>query len=633
MEKTTEKPTSETINLDELLNGAKFKLDYYQREYRWEERQIKDLIDDLCNKFNKKHKLGLKEVKDYDHYFLGSIIITDKEGKKFIVDGQQRLVTLTLLFIHIYRLFNDEQRKERLKEKYEKKEYDYEEATKGDIPRIISTMKAGEYLFNIEVKKWQECLQALLLGNDYKEYIKSESESIKNIVKNFEKIKKLFRNKLKDESLPYFTEWLKERVYLDVITTHSDDDSYISFETMNDRGLSITPAEMLKGYILANIKEEGHREEAHKIWRAQVAALKGISRQEDETAIKIWLRSRYAKDIKDFNLIGEKFNRWVYDNKEALKLENDTDFFDFIKKYFKFYSSWYIRLHKAEKSPEGAKEINQNSEVVDFCGQNEIILFMLLAVLEREDDDQVQERKLKIVFSYLDILIAQDHWNRWQHYWPLRPRKMLDIRDSIKGKDIPTLADKLISEIDERGNLFYEWRGSLTPKENNRKKIKKLLARIASHVETASGGTSRYAQYLTHEIEHLWGKEHHKDVKGFEEPKGLLEFGEYRDYIGALILLPSGTGENQSLGDKLYEDKVEYYTDNLLAYSLHDNAYKHNPGFNKFNQSISSNSDTKFEPYPHFGRTELGKRQRLYKCLAEKIWDPERLKRAAVSEE
>ena len=106
MEKTTEKPDSETINLDELLSKNKFKLDYYQREYCWGERQIKDLINDLYNKFKKKHKLSnrLKEVKNYDHYFLGSIIISDKadeEGRKFIVDGQQRLVTLSLLF-HLY---------------------------------------------------------------------------------------------------------------------------------------------------------------------------------------------------------------------------------------------------------------------------------------------------------------------------------------------------------------------------------------------------------------------------------------------------------------------------------------------------------------------------------------------------
>ena len=626
MGKTAE-PISKTKNLYKLLNGKKFKLDYYQREYCWGERQIKDLIDDLYNKFKKKHKPDneLEEVKNYDHYFLGSITISDKEGEKFIIDGQQRLVTLSLLLIHIYRLFNDEQRKERLKGKYTEEQYEVEQNMKEDIQKLICSTEAGKRYFNIEVGEWKDCIQKLLSGVNY--VIDKKSKSIRNIVKNFEKIKELFRIELNDELLPYFTEWLTKRVYLDVVTAYSDDDSYIIFETMNDRGVILTPTEMLKGYILAHIKEE-YRNTAHEVWREQVAKLQDISPQEDGRAIRIWLRSRYAKNIKDFNLIGTKFNRWVYDNKKAIGLEKSPDFFNFIEE-FKFYSEWYICLRNAEKSPEEAKKINQNWEVVNFCGQSDTILFMLLASLEPEEVryPDIIKQKLKIVFSYLDILTAQEHWNRGEYYLP-NQQQMLDIRDNIKKKDIPTLADKLTNEIGEKSKLFDEWRGSLTPAGRNGRKIKKLLARMTDYVETCSGGASRYQDYLTNQIEHIWGEKHHEHVKGFEGPTGFSEFGWHRNYIGALILLKP-RGKNQSLGGRLYEEKVEYYTDNLLAHSLHDKAYKHNPGFNRF----VSSSGLHFKPYPHFGKEQLLERQRLYKYLAEKIWDPERLKRAAASEE
>ena len=290
----------------------------------------------------------------------------------------------------------------------------------------------------------------------------------------------------------------------------------------------------------------------------------------------------------------------------------------------------YPILRKAEKSLEGAKKINQNSEVVNFCGHNEIILFMLLAVLEHEDKEQVRLRKLKIVFSYLDILIAQEHWNRRELYWPLKKRQMLDIRDKIKKKDIPTLADKLTNEIiGERGNLFDERRSSLTPGERNREKIKKLLARMTHYVNINSNQKSNYQDYKKNQIEHIWGEQHYQHVKKIKELSE-LEFLELRNCIGGLILLDEKTYINQSLGGNLYEDKVEYYpTDNLLACSLHEKAYKHKPRFNRF---ISS-SDLPFESYSHFGIAELKKRRWLYKRLAEKIWDPERLKLAAISEE
>ena len=76
----------------ELLDGAKYTIDFYQREYAWQERQVQELIDDLSGKFldfydpdHPRHK-----VEEYGHYFLGSIVISHKRSQRFIVDGQQR---------------------------------------------------------------------------------------------------------------------------------------------------------------------------------------------------------------------------------------------------------------------------------------------------------------------------------------------------------------------------------------------------------------------------------------------------------------------------------------------------------------------------------------------------------------
>ena len=50
---------------------------------------------------------------EYGHYFLGSIIISDKDGQKFIIDGQQRLTTLTLLLIYLHHQLEDDEQKAR----------------------------------------------------------------------------------------------------------------------------------------------------------------------------------------------------------------------------------------------------------------------------------------------------------------------------------------------------------------------------------------------------------------------------------------------------------------------------------------------------------------------------------------
>ena len=58
-----------------LLGGAKFAIDYYQREYRWETKQVAELIDDLAEKFLKSHEPGNERsaVEQYGHYFLGCV--------------------------------------------------------------------------------------------------------------------------------------------------------------------------------------------------------------------------------------------------------------------------------------------------------------------------------------------------------------------------------------------------------------------------------------------------------------------------------------------------------------------------------------------------------------------------------
>jgi len=83
----------------QLLAGAKYSIDYYQREFKWRTKQVVELIDDLANMFLESYESGddRKKVAEYGHYFLGSIIISDKDGQKFIIDGQQRLTSLTLL--------------------------------------------------------------------------------------------------------------------------------------------------------------------------------------------------------------------------------------------------------------------------------------------------------------------------------------------------------------------------------------------------------------------------------------------------------------------------------------------------------------------------------------------------------
>ena len=267
-------------NIRALLGGAKFAVDYYQREYRWETKQIAELIEDLSEKFIESYAEGdeRSEVEKYGHYFLGSIIVSDKEGKKYIIDGQQRLTSLTLLLIHLHRRLADAEQK-------------------GQLAELVFSQKFGKRSFNLEVPERAACMEALFTGERFDEI--GQPESVANILARFHDIEEQFPEELLGNPLAYFADWLIENVHLVEITAYSDADAYTIFETMNDRGLSLTPTDMLKGYLLANITDTDRRNEASKVWRGRVAAMQQLGKEEDADAIKSWLRSQHAQTIRE----------------------------------------------------------------------------------------------------------------------------------------------------------------------------------------------------------------------------------------------------------------------------------------------------------------------------------------------
>ena len=601
-------------NILGLLGRTKFTIDYYQREYRWQTKQVAELIEDLADQFRDNYKEGQEreEVEKYSHYFLGSIIISNKDSRKFIVDGQQRLTTLTLLLIHIYRMLKDEEQKAQLSD-------------------LIFSLKRGRRSFNIDVEERTPCMEALFTGTAFEDT--GQPESVANILHRYKDIEELFPDDLADAALPYFSDWLIENVYLVEITAYSDADAYTIFETMNDRGLSLTPTDMLKGYLLANITIPERRNVANLLWRKQVNILHELGKEEDADAIKAWLRSQHARSIRerkrgaaprDFDLIGTEFHRWVGDHKEVLKLASSTDFARFIEEDFAFYSYWYTRLRQAADTMTGGLE------AIHFCAQNNFTLQypVLLAPLRREDGEQELLRKVRIVSAYLDILITRRIWN-WRAigYSTMQYAMFLVMRD-IRGKDTQTLVELLGERLAAESETFIT-NDRFRLHGTNSRQVHRLLARITDHVETRSKRPSRYHEYVQrhgrdrYEIEHIWADHPERHVDEFSHAN---DFAEYRNRIGGLLLVPKSF--NASYGDLPYADKRKHYLkQNLLAQSLHEDAYERDPGFTRFVRE----SGLPFEACPQFRKNDLDARQGLYRRLAEQIWSPERLAQEAES--
>lgn len=594
--------------IKKLLSDAKYSVDYYQREYRWETKHVTELIGDLSEKFLESHDSSRtrEDVEKYGHYFLGSIILSSKDGKNFVIDGQQRLTTLTLLLIFLYRHLTDHE-------------------LKGEVANLIFSAKYGKRSFNLDIPERTGCMEALFMAIPTEET--EQGESVRNILARYSDIEEEFPKELLGATLPYFVDWLTDNVHFVVITAYSDEDAYTIFETMNDRGLSLTPTDMLKGYLLASIKDGVQRTKAAESWKSQVGKLRELGKDEDSDGIKAWLRSQHAESIRerrrgaeplDFDLIGTVFHRWVRDHEATLGLSEGSDFARLITTDFSFYGGWYHRLRLAAASRQvGLESVYYNAEN-NFTLQYPV----LLAPLRVGEKEEAALKKLQITSAYLDILIARRVWHFRSIDYSTMQYSMFQVMKQIRQKGAQELADILSARLEDElpfqsGDEPFRLHGT------NGKQIHRSLARMTDFIGTSSGQPSRYEEYavrsgkLGYEIEHVWANHPERHLDEFGNGS---DFQSYRNRIGGLLLLQRSP--NASYSDLPYAEKRDHYLkQNLLAQSFHEKAYERTPGFLRFIE----NSGLRFVPHAQFMKADLDARQLLYAHLAELIWNPGRL--------
>ena len=360
--------TDTTIN--GLLKDQKFTIDYFQREYRWQDKHIKLLVEDLTTTFLKSYSPQHKrsEVANYQNYYIGPIVfsVNPDTAKKSIIDGQQRITSITLLLIYL----NHQQRGSN---------------HKVAVSELIFSEKYGEKSLNMADEGREQCLKSLFEIGEYA--IKDDDdETVKNMVNRYEDIEQSSPEEIVQKALPFFIDWLIENVVVVEITAYSDENAYTIFETMNDRGLNLTPTEMLKGYVLSKITDKKQRDEINTLWKNEIQKLHEYGETADLDFFQAWFRGKYAESIRpgradsedqDFELIGSRFHNWFRDNHKSLfRLTTSDDFYGFFKNHFPFFVKCCIRAWAAQ---EGFDANMPHATYINYWGiadslQNPLVL-------------------------------------------------------------------------------------------------------------------------------------------------------------------------------------------------------------------------------------------------------------------
>ena len=596
-------------SVHDLLSGNHYGIDYYQREYKWGTKQLSELLNDLTSRFLESYNEGdsPKHVAQYGHYFLGSIVISKSSDTSQIVDGQQRLTTLTLLLIYLNNLQQAGQHQV-------------------EIKSLIYDDDFGEMKFKLSIEERNSCMEALY----NQQYFNPEGkpESVQNLYARYSDLDELFPDELKADLLPLFIYWLIKKVQLVEITAYADEDAYTIFETMNDRGLSLSPTDMLKGYLLANIDNPQKRAEADKLIKKWLLKFSDYGKDTESDFFKAWLRAKYALKIRerkkqakpeDFDLIGTEYHRWVRNNKQLIGLNSSDDFHSWVVQDLDYFAQLFVKLLEASSTlVVGLESVKYNADH-GFTQQ----LQLLMAPTATNEGMALSLQKAGIVADFLDCWLNRRLWNFKSNSYSSMQYTVFTLGRDIRGKSLGELRTYLTDRLTTEDQSI----GFNTPTYLNQwsaKSLHRQLARFTDWMEKQIGLPGRYVEYNkrsgihAYEIEHIWANHYKRHTNEFPQQK---DFDDWRNMIGGLVLLPKKV--NASLNDAEYKDKLPHYIkENILAQSLHHLAYDKHPGF----KQTMEKHGLKFQHHPGFLKADLEARNNLYCQLASKVWSVDRLK-------
>lgn len=258
----------------------------YQRPYAWTVDEASELFDDLYDFYKSEPEEG---------YFLGSIVLIKQESVPFaeVIDGQQRLTTLTILLSTLASVLDGNQR-DTLCKYIQEPGNEFE----GLEPKPRLTLRERDKAF------FAKYVQALefeeLLALDEKGVDNESQLNIKNNSQLFlQRISKQLdsdANKIKG-----FVAFLLQRCYLVAVSTPSQQSAFRVFSVMNSRGLDLQPTDIIKADIIGQLATDKERDEYNERWEDMEVEL-GRGGFND---LFTYVRMIYAKEKAKKSLLDE----------------------------------------------------------------------------------------------------------------------------------------------------------------------------------------------------------------------------------------------------------------------------------------------------------------------------------------
>ena len=402
---------AEKKEIKSIFSDFWFLIPTYQRSYVWDTDNIQDLLDDLWYAY---------EYKRDNEYFLGSIVLKKTEEKEFneyeVLDGQQRLTTFFLLMA----VLRDISVNKDLKDVCQKRIYQKANPYEG-IPeriRIIYEIRdnVGGFIKEYILKNEGT------LSPKIEEFIKSNNTSISHMANAIKEIKSFFSNK-DNKEIEEFAVFLGLKLVFIYVSTESREDAFRMFTILNNRGIPLTSADILKSTNIGEIANQKDQEKYAEKWEEIEGDL-----GKDFDRFLSFIRTIIVKEKARLSLLDE-FEENIY-KKELLKKGYET--IDRIVLYKNIYND-IIKLKSDNLSNEYRNLIN----IMDIGLPSGDWIPPVLYFYEKFGNKKLLEFLKKVEFKFSSDWILQ--------FTPTQ--RIENMNKILKGLEESQSADEILNQV------------------------------------------------------------------------------------------------------------------------------------------------------------------------------------------
>ena len=384
----------EKQNINTLFSTTNYHIDFYQREYKWEADDVIRLIDDIFYHFEQDYALysdlepsEANVANHYSWYYLNTYITNkNTDGRTFVVDGQQRLTTLTLMLIVLYHLSASEklnlpERRDWLKAK------------------IVGVGVGGKKKFWMAHDKRESLMQALFTGQIPKPDMIDDGITAENIIKNYQEIRKDLSTRLSiRHKLDTFIYYFLGSVVIINLEVAQTDVSMV-FEVINDRGVRLKPYEIMKGKLLGEINKVEVDRYAD-IWQESLCKLEARNTDEVDNFFRTYLRAHFSEIRKQGQSFDGPYHRLIFEpicNDKLHLKRNAQGIKSFLDGPFCYYAQLFLKLREL-----GDNEQSSSPECYYISQLNRMDGHIMLTIAACEVKDPNEDTKIRAVARAFD---------------------------------------------------------------------------------------------------------------------------------------------------------------------------------------------------------------------------------------